>query len=151
VLFLVEPDNVVDPEATGQLVEGGTVRMAKYAKWITHKGRRILFISAPGLPEAEVVAALEEMTQEVIRERGTIAPLVLVDISRIEMTTRIINKAKEAAAATKAQGIADGPSAVVGLSNLQKAVAQLFGRGVHFGDTVEECQEWLVKEDNRRR
>ena len=125
--------------------------MAKYAKWITHKGKRILFIGAPGLPEPEVVAALEEMTQEVIREGGSVAPLVLVDISRIEMTTRIITKAKEAAAATKAQGILDGPSAVVGLSKLQKSVAQLFGRGVHFVDTVEQGKEWLVKEDDRRR
>jgi hypothetical protein len=124
--------------------------MAKYAKWITHKGKRILFIGAPGLPEPEVVAALEEMTQEVIREGGSVAPLVLVDISRIEMTTRIITKAKEAAA-TKSQGILDGPSAVVGLSKLQKSVAQLFGRGVHFVDTVEQGKEWLVKEDDRRR
>jgi hypothetical protein len=125
--------------------------MAKYAKWIAHKGKRILFVSAQGLREAEVIAALEEMTQEILRERGAVAPAVLVDISKIEMTTAIINKAKEASAATKAQGIADGPSAVAGLTGLQKSVAQLFGRGVHFGDTVEECKEWLVKEENKRR
>jgi len=39
---------------------------------------------------------------------------------------------------------------VVGLTGLQKAVAQLFGRGVHFVDTVEEGKEWAVKEDNKR-
>jgi hypothetical protein len=125
--------------------------MAKYTKWVTHKGRRILFVSASGLREAEVIAALEEMTQEVLRERGAVAPSVLVDISKIEMTTAIINKAKEASAATKAQGIVDGPSAVVGLTGLQKAVAQLFGRGVHFVDSVDQAKEWLVKEDDKRR
>lgn len=125
--------------------------MAKYTRWITHKGKRILFVSAPGLPEAEVIAALEEMKQELLRAGGVVAPPVLVDISGIEMTTKVIDKAKESAAATKDRGIADGPSAVAGLSGLQKAVAQLFGRGVHFGNTVEECREWLVKEADKKR
>jgi len=74
---------------------------------------------------------------------------VLADVSRVEMTTAIVNKAKEATAATKAIGIKDKPNAVVGLTRLQKAVAQLFGRGVHFVDTVEEGREWLVKEDDK--
>jgi hypothetical protein len=30
-------------------------------------------------------------------------------------------------------------------------VAQLFGRGVHFADTVDEAKEWLVKEDDKGR
>jgi len=43
----------------------------------------------------------------------------------------------------------DKPVALVGLTGLQKAVAQLFGRGVHFVDTVEQAKEWLVKEDDK--
>jgi hypothetical protein len=39
---------------------------------------------------------------------------------------------------------------VVGLSGLQGAVAQLFGRGIHFASTIEEAKEWLVKEDEKR-
>lgn len=103
------------------------------------------------MPEAEVIAALEEMKKELLKEGGAVASPVLVDISNIEMTTKIIDKAKESAAATKDRAIHDGPSAVAGLSGLQRAVAQLFGRGVHFGDTVEECREWLVKQSGKRR
>lgn len=125
--------------------------MGKYTQFITYKGKRILFVSAPGLPEAEVIAALEEMKEELLREGGVVAPPVMVDISGIEMTTKIIDKAKESAAATKERGIVDGPSAVAGLSGLQKAVAQLFGRGVHFGNTVEECRGWLITEAKKRR
>jgi hypothetical protein len=67
------------------------------------------------------------------------------------MTTKTTNKAKEVAAANKAEGIPDGPSVVVGLTGLQKAVAQLFGRGVHFSGTLEEAKEWLVQQDDKRR
>jgi hypothetical protein len=123
--------------------------MAKYTKWITHKGRRILFVSASGLREAEVIAALEEMKQDLFRDRS--GPLLLIDISGIDMTTAVINKAKQLTAATKDAGIQDGPNVIVGLTGLQKAVAQLFARGVHFSDSVGEAKDWLVKQDEKRR
>lgn len=123
--------------------------MAKYAEWITYKGKRILFINAAHRGEAEIMAAFEEMKEELLKDRA--GSLVLVDISGIDMTTALINKAKEVTSLTKEKGIPDRPNVVVGLTGLQKAVAQLFGRGVHFADTVEQAKEWLVKEDNKRR
>jgi len=123
--------------------------MGKYAQFITYKGKRILFVNAARLPEAECLVAFDEMKQALLKEGTGI--LVLVDMSHLEMTTPLVNKAKEATAATKAAGIKDKPNAVVGLTGLQKAVAQLFGRGVHFVDTVDQAKEWLVKEDDKRR
>jgi len=124
--------------------------MAKYAQFITYKGKRILFVNAAGLPEAECLEAFEEMKQALLKEGKGV--LVLVDMSGMEkMTTAVVNKVKEATAATKAIGIKDKPNAVVGLSGLQKAVAQLFGRGINFVDTVEEGKERLVREDDKKR
>jgi hypothetical protein len=123
--------------------------MGKYTQVVTHKGKRILLVNAAGLPEVECLAAVEEMKQAILGEASGI--MVLVDMSHLEMTTAIVNKTKEASAATKAAGIQDKPNAVVGLSGLQKAVAQLFGRGVHYTDTVDQAKEWLVKEDDKRR
>jgi hypothetical protein len=123
--------------------------MGKYVQWTTHKGKRLLFLNAKGLREAEYIVAMEEMRQALLKERdGT---LVLVDATGTEMTTQTTNRAKEIAAATKAKGIPDRPSVVVGLTGLQRAVAQLFGRGIHFSGTIEEAKEWLVKEDDKRR
>lgn len=68
--------------------------MAKYTKWMAYKGKRILFVSAPGLPEAEVIAAFEEMKQDLLRQGGAVARPVPVDISGIGMTTKVIDKAK---------------------------------------------------------
>jgi hypothetical protein len=123
--------------------------MGKHTQWVTHKGKRILFVNCARLGEAEILASFEEMKQELLKER--IGPMVLIDISDIDMTTALISKAKELTAATKDAGIKDGPNAIVGLTGLQKAVAQLFGRGVHFADSVEEAKEWLLKQDAKRR
>jgi hypothetical protein len=123
--------------------------VGKYVQWTTHKGKRILFLNAKGLSETEYMAAMDEMKQELLKEQA--GTLVLVDATKTEMTTLTTNKGKEVAAATKAKGIPDRPSVVVGLSGLQRAVAQLFGRGIHFSSTIEEAKEWLVKEDNKTR
>jgi hypothetical protein len=123
--------------------------MGKHVQWIEHKGVRILFLNGKGLNEAENFAAQEELKQELLRDRSS--PPVLVDLSNTVMSQKTANKSKEVAAATKAAGLPDGPTAVVGLNKLQKAVAQLFGRGSHFFDSTEEGKEWLAKEDDKRK
>ena len=112
--------------------------MGEHIQWVTHKGKRILFVNCARLGEAEILASFEEMKQELLKERT--GPMVLIDISDIDMTTALISKAKELTATTKDAGIKDGPNAIVGLTGLQKAVAQLFGRGVHFADSVGEAK-----------
>jgi hypothetical protein len=123
--------------------------MGKYSQWITHKGVKVLFVNGKGLREAEYVAALEELKQELLKTRSSVP--VLTDMSNTTMTENTTNKAKEVAADTKAAGIPDGPSAVVGLSTLARAVAQMFARGSHYFNTIEEAKEWLVKEEGKRR
>jgi hypothetical protein len=123
--------------------------VGKHVQWIEHKGVRIIFLNGKGLNEADNFSAQEELKEELLRDRSS--PPVLVDLSKTAMTQKTANKSKEVAAATKAAGLPDGPTAVVGLNKLQKAVAQLFSRGSHFFDSIEEAKEWLVKEENKRR
>ena len=122
--------------------------LGKYVEWIEHKGVRILFMNGKGLAEAENFAAQDELKQELLRDRSS--PPVLVDLSNTVMTQKTSSKSKEVAAATKAEGIPDGPSAIVGLNKLQKAVAQLFGRGAHYFDSIDQAKEWLVQQDDKR-
>ena len=123
--------------------------MGKYVQWVTHKGVRMVFMNGKGLAEAENFAAQEELKQELLRDRSS--PPVLVDLSNTVMTQKTSSKSKEVAAATKAAGLPDGPTAVVGLNKLQKAVAQLFGRGSHFFDSLDQAKDWLAKEDDKRK
>jgi methanogenic corrinoid protein MtbC1 len=123
--------------------------LGTYTEWIEHKGKRILFVNHPGLSEAQYIEAMEEMKQEILKEKA--GALVLVNVAGIDMTKAVVDKSKEVVNATKKAGIPDRANVVVGLTGLQKAVAQLFGRGVHFVETVEQAKELLVKEDSRRR
>ena len=97
--------------------------MGKYAKWITYKDKRILTVDLARLGEAEIIAGMEEMKQELLKDR--VGPLLLIDITGIDMTTTVINKAKELTTVTKDADFQDGPNVIVGLTGLQKAVAQL--------------------------
>jgi hypothetical protein len=123
--------------------------MGKYVQWIEYKGVRILFLNGKGLAEAENFEAQEELKKELLKDRSS--PPVLVDLSNTVMTQKTSGKSKEVAAATKAIGMPDGPTAVVGLNKLQKAVAQLFGRGSHYFDSLDQAKEWLVKEEEKRK
>jgi methanogenic corrinoid protein MtbC1 len=121
--------------------------LRKYVEWITYKGKRILVVNGPGLKEAQYIEAMEEMKQEVLKEKD--GALVLANVSGLDMTKAVVNKSREVVNATKEAGIPNRANVVVGLTGLQKAVAQLFGRGVHFVDTVEQAKELLVKEDDK--
>lgn len=122
--------------------------MGKYTQFIMHRGKRILLVNGPGLSESQYIEAMEEMKQEILKEKDGV--MVLVNVTGIEMTKAVVSKSKEVDKATKDAGIPLKGNAVVGLTGLQKAVAQLFGRGVHFVDTVEQAKEWLVMEDDKR-
>ena len=123
--------------------------MGKHVDWITHRGKRILFVNVAGLNEAEYIAGLEEMKQELLSDRT--APLVLIDLSETAWTSATVNKAKEVAGAIKKAGVGYGPNAIVGLTKLQKSVADLSVRLVFYANSIEEGKDWLVKQDEKRR
>lgn len=118
--------------------------MGKYVQWVEHKGVRILFLNGKGLSEEENFAAQDELKEELLRDRSS--PPVMVDLSNTNMTSKTSAKSKELSAATKGAGLPDGPTAIVGLTGLQKAVAQLFSRGSRFFNNTDEAKEWLARE-----
>ncbi len=124
--------------------------MDKYAQFISHKGKKMLFVNCAGLPEPECLAAFEEMKQAIIKDRAGV--LVVADLTRVKMTKAIIDKAREVVDARRAAKITDRPNALVGLNAVQKAVLQVFGsRLTGVVDTVDQAKDWLVKEDDRQR
>ncbi len=124
--------------------------MGNRVQWIMLRGTRILYMDARDLPESEYIDAQEDLKQEILKDRTSPPVLVQLSNKNTAMTPATTAKSKELAAATKAANLPDGPTAIVGLTGLQKAVAQLFGRGSRFFDTVDEAKEWLVKEQLAR-
>jgi hypothetical protein len=126
-------------------------KMAKYVRWITFRGREILFMDTPRVTGEAGIAAWEEMEQEL--QRRPDVRLILVDTTDITLESKTMAKAKEAAAAVKHNP--DARIAFVGMSALQKSTAQLIARGLHlqahFCKTLDEGKEWLIQEDTRQR
>lgn len=116
-------------------------------QWIEHKCAKILLLNGKGLSEADNFAALEDLQQALLKEPT--AALVLIDLSKTTMAQKTASKSKEVAAATKAAGVPFGPNAIVGLTNLQKSVAELSMKQVYYADSVEEAKEWPVREVER--
>ncbi len=125
--------------------------MARYVRSLTYKGREILFMNARGVSGEAGIAAWEEMKQEVLKRQDS--HLRLIDGRDIAISPAIVRKAKDVA--EMGRGQSDIRVAFVGLSGLQKSTAQLIAKGVnlraHFCETLEEGQEWLIKEDDALR
>jgi hypothetical protein len=122
--------------------------MAKHTQWTTHKGKRMLLVKLAGLAEAEYIEGLEEMKQVLLKDRT--APLVLIDLTKTAWTEATVNKAKEVAGAIKKAGVGYGPNAIVGLTKLQKSVADLSVRMVFCAGSIEEAKDWVVQRDEKR-
>ncbi len=123
--------------------------MAKYVQWITHRGVKMRFMNAKGLPEAEYVAAFGELRDEILKEEHS-SP-VLVDLSNTSMTKKVRDAAKEVAEASKKTGLTHSPSAIVGLSMLSKMVAQLLEPGTHYAESIDEAKDWLADQATKHR
>ena len=123
--------------------------MARYVRWITHKGVKILFVDGKGLPESEYLSALEEMQQQILEARSF--PPTLIDQTDLSPTRKTTDKTKAVEAAFNAAGIPEGFTAVVGLTPVAKKVAEILQRGkMHYFDTVDQAKEWLVSEAGGR-
>jgi hypothetical protein len=122
--------------------------MGKYAQWITHKGKRILFVNLAGLKEAEYIAGLEEMKQVLLEDRS--APPLLTDMSKTRCTIATVKKAKEVDGAIKNATIGYGPHSIVGLNMLQKTIVDLSTRHAFYTDSIQEAKDWLVEQDDKR-
>ena len=124
--------------------------MSRYAQWIMHKGKRILFADYSGLSDQEeYLRAIGETERELLNQpAGRMVPMLL-DTSNTRSSTAITERGKQMAEAAKAKGIPDGPSAIVGLSGFQKAVVQamqFFRRDIHIVESMEAGKDWLVEQ-----
>lgn len=128
------------------------VQVARYVKWITHKGREMLFMDAAGTSASEGLAAWEEMRQELLKEREV--RLILIDATNAKMEKGTLEKAKAVVEAAKKRP--GTPVAFVGMKdNFQKTMAQLMATRLRlharFCASLDEGKEWLIKEEDKPR
>lgn len=122
--------------------------MSERAKWITHKGKRIIYIDYTGLSsnkESEFIAALDEAKEFILTAGKNL--LVLVDVSDSYGNSSIVKRMKE-------DGELEKPfvhkEAVVGISGFKEMLlkgVKLFTKiDINPFKTLDEAKDWLISE-----
>ena len=116
---------------------------------LNHKGKTIICMDIAGLQIKDKPEFLEYVNQakEVIRKQPQKSALVITKVSETGFDTEIANMIKDYAQHNTPYVKA---SAIVGIAGWAKiiltAVKALTGRDFHLADTMEDAQEWLVRQ-----
>ena len=114
-----------------------------------YKGKTILCMDIAGLQSKDKPEFLEivKRAKEIIRKQPPKSLLVITKVTETGFDSEVANLIKEYAQHNTPYVKA---SAVVGIAGWAKiiltAVKALTGRDFHLADTMEEAQEWLVKQ-----
>ncbi len=115
-------------------------------EWITHKGKRILYIDYGGLSQEEELKQIDEATKTLV-ETNDKNNLTLSDLSRALITQEFVTMSKEKG---KISRNFTKKAAVVGVEGVRKillrAVNTVSGNPRVPFSTVEEAKDWLVRE-----
>jgi hypothetical protein len=114
-----------------------------------YEGKKILCLDIAGLQSKDKLEFLElvKRAKEIIRKQPPKSLLVITKVTDTGFDSEVANLIKEYAQHNTPYVKA---SAVVGIAGWAKiiltAVKALTGRDFHLADTMEEAQEWLVKQ-----
>ncbi len=116
---------------------------------LNYEGKTILCMDITGLQSKDKPEFLKHVksAKEIIRKQPPKSLLVITKVTNTGFDTEVANIIKEYAQHNTPYVKA---SAIVGISGWQKiiltAVKALTGRDFYITDTMEEAQEWLVKQ-----
>ena len=116
---------------------------------LNYEGKKILCMDIAGLQTKDKPEFLKHVksAKEIIRKQPPKSLLVITKVTNTGFDTEVANIIKEYAQQNTPYVKA---SAIVGISGWAKiiltAIKTLTGRDFHLADTMEDAQEWLVKQ-----
>jgi len=120
--------------------------MDERTRWMSYKGKEILFNDYSGLTEQEILDRIK-FNRAFILEQNKKGIFLFVDVSRNTASVKIVSAFKEIAAAIQPLV---GKSAVVGLNHIQKVILQGINRVSNLGivpfESKVEALDWLAAE-----
>lgn len=114
-------------------------------EWITHKGKKILYIKYSGLSESEELEQVRRATQILVDTKST-GNLTLTDVTNSRINQDFVDLAKE-------KGKISAPytkkAAIVGIEGVRRFLLEVVNKvsgnkRVPFS-TIEEAKDWLVQ------
>jgi hypothetical protein len=117
------------------------------ARYVSHKGRRILYVDYSGIRTVEELESAARAATNLVQAEPPDSVLALLDLSGVPFGLRIVRMLGEAAAANADFVMA---RAVVGLPDAARmtvgAVADFSGRPLEVFDDTGAALEWLAEQ-----
>jgi len=115
------------------------------AEWITHKGKRILYIKYSGISPSEQLDLIKKATK-ILLDSGATDNLTLTDVTNTFVSKEFVELAKEKGGESKA---VTKKAAIVGIEGIRKLLLQVVntvsGNSRKPFDSIEEAKDWLVE------
>ncbi len=129
-----------------------TEKVNERTEWITHRGKRILFMDYRGLSGNDLIRQIKENETDLVGlgEAGALDQLHLLNVEGGFATREIVAAFKEAGVNLRPYITA---TALVGLSKMQKRLMTVYNKlAVKVAkpfDTLEEAKDWLVEQTRK--
>ena len=123
--------------------------MSERVKWIEHQGLKILYEDFSNLPEDEFIKEIQKVDKAMI-ESGDKDVFVLSNMVNVRMTDATKDAGQAVIDATKPHGITIHTT-MVGLSKIQRIIANAVIKDVYFARDEEDAKEWLLRKAEKEK
>ena len=114
-------------------------------KIIVHNGSQIAYLNANALVDIdEFCLLIEQLTKLAIQQKTN---LILINITDSFMAPMVREKTKEEVKKAK-QHFGQVHAAIVGLSGVQRLIANLLNKEEYFAKDFDDAKNWLVQKVN---
>jgi hypothetical protein len=115
------------------------------AEWITHKGKKILYIRYSGISPSEQLDLIRAATK-ILLETGVKDNLTLTDVTNTFVSKEFVELAKEKGGESKE---VTKKAAIIGIEGIRKlllhVVNTVSGNSRKPFNSIEEAKDWLVE------
>ena len=118
--------------------------MSDRIKWVDYKGQKILIEDYSSLKSEEFVAEIANAEEEIINSTEKLV-LTLVNFSNARMSNEDKDRADQMIKGAQAKGITLFVAAI-GVSGIQRIIANAVVKDMHFAKSSDEAKEWLVQQ-----
>jgi hypothetical protein len=108
---------------------------------ITHESIKLVFLNAKDLKdENELCRNIDRLADTAIKNR---IKFFLIDVTGTHTTPKVQDTAKKAIERSKSQ-LGQVYSSLVGLSALQRIIANAINREQYFASSIDDAKKWLL-------
>ncbi len=118
--------------------------MSDRMKWVDHKGQKILIEDFSGMSGEDFINEVGNAEKEILGS-GQKTVLTITNFTNAVMSNESKERANTMMQAAKAKGITLHIAAI-GVSGIQRIIANAVVKDMHFAKSSDDAKEWLVQQ-----